>query len=535
MPVRNGNNGNANGGGNGQSIKPIVRCAIYTRKSTDENLDNDFNSLDAQRESAENFIKSQQHEGWIALPDRYDDPAYSGATLERPALQRLMQDIEAGKIDTVVIYKIDRLSRSLLDFTKLIEKLDARNVTLVSVTQQFNTTTSMGRLTLNILLSFAQFEREVITERIRDKVAAAKRRGKYMGGTPPIGYDVDRVNKRLLVNPEEATLVRFIFRRFVQIRSTTLLSKELNGQGHHTKAWVTVKGRARPGIPWHKGHLYRLLNNLLYLGLVAHKDQTYPGEHEAIIDRKLWDEAHKILAENLRSRGQRTRSKTPALLRGVIRCAHCDSGMGITYTAKKGRQYRYYLCVKADKRGYDTCPVRTLPAAEIEEAVVNQLRAVFRSPELIAKTFKNVRGLEEEERKRLEQLKAEIGQRLAVLRSTAARLPGPRTGNSDLARSELTGLDGDIKAAERDLKLVEADLAGLEDRPSSEEDVLRELTALDSLWDNLFPLEQERIIHLLVEKVLVHKDGIEVSLRSDGLHSLNRELQGRELEAPCAK
>jgi site-specific DNA recombinase len=534
MQTRNSNNSHSNGGSSGQAIKPIVRCAIYVRKSTDENLDNDFNSLDAQREAAENFIKSQQHEGWLALPERYDDPAYSGATLERPALKRLIQDVETGKVDTVVVYKIDRLSRSLLDFTKLIEKLEACNVTLVSVTQQFNTTTSMGRLTLNMLLSFAQFEREVIAERIRDKVAAAKRRGKYMGGTPPLGYDVDRVNKRLLVNAEEAVLVRFIFRRFVQIGSTTTLAKELNQQGRRTKAWVTVKGRNRAGTAWHKGHLYRLLNNPLYLGLVAHKDQTFPGEHEAIIDRKLWDEAHKILAQNFHARARQTRSKTPALLRGVIRCAHCDSGMGITYTAKKGRQYRYYLCVKADKRGYDTCPIGNLPAAEVEEAVVNQLRAVFRSPELVAKTFKDVRALEEEERGRLEQDKAAIGQRLAVLRASSERLSGTRL-NSDLARRELVGLDSDIQAAERDLKLVEADLAAFADRPSSEEDVLRELAALDSLWDNLFPLEQERIVHLLVEKVLVHEDRIEVSLRSDGLFSLNRELQGQELEAARGK
>jgi site-specific DNA recombinase len=297
---------------------------------------------------------------------------------------------------------------------------------------------------------------------------------------------------------------------------------------------VTVKGRNRAGTAWHKGHLYRLLNNPLYLGLVAHKDQTFPGEHEAIIDRKLWDEAHKILAQNFHARARQTRSKTPALLRGVIRCAHCDSGMGITYTAKKGRQYRYYLCVKADKRGYDTCPIGNLPAAEVEEAVVNQLRAVFRSPELVAKTFKDVRALEEEERGRLEQDKAAIGQRLAVLRASSERLSGTRL-NSDLARRELVGLDSDIQAAERDLKLVEADLAAFADRPSSEEDVLRELAALDSLWDNLFPLEQERIVHLLVEKVLVHEDRIEVSLRSDGLFSLNRELQGQELEAARGK
>ena len=231
---RSGSEGraSANGRTSLEATRPMVRCAIYTRKSTDENLDNDFNSLDAQREAAENYIKSQQHEGWIALPDRYDDPAFSGATIERPALKRLLVDIEAGRIDAVVIYKIDRLSRSLLDFTKIIELFETHRVSLVSVTQQFNTTTSMGRLTLNILLSFAEFERSVCIERIRDKIASSKAKGKWLGGRLSLGYDIDHANKKLIVNPEEAVLVRHIFRRFVQLRSTTLLAKELKSLLH---------------------------------------------------------------------------------------------------------------------------------------------------------------------------------------------------------------------------------------------------------------------------------------------------------------
>ena len=232
--------------------RPAVRCAVYTRKSTDENLDSDFNSLDAQRESAENYIRAQQHEGWVALLDRYDDGACSGATVERPALQRLMNDVRAGRIDTIVVYKIDRFSRSLMDFARLVEELEQHDVSLVAVTQQFNTTTSMGRLTLNILLSFAQFEREVIAERIRDKIAAEKRRGKYLGGMPPLGYDVDRDRKLLLVNSEEASLVRQIFRRYLQIGSVVALIKELNAAGHKTKSWTTKKGIHRPGVPWAK-------------------------------------------------------------------------------------------------------------------------------------------------------------------------------------------------------------------------------------------------------------------------------------------
>ena len=350
----NGHGNGINGLGNGTTSvnsspslsptsRPAVRCAIYTRKSTDENMTGDFNSLDAQRESAENYIRSQGNEGWTALPERYDDGAFSGATLERPALQRLIRDIESAKIDVVVIYKIDRLSRSLLDFAKLIELLDAHHVTMVSVTQQFNTTTSMGRLTLNVLLSFAQFEREVITERIRDKVAGAKRRGKWLGGTPPLGYDVDRQNKKLIVNPEEAILVRYIFRKYLQLGSVIDLLKDLSDQGKFTKSWTTVHGKVRAGGPFRKDNIYQVLNNPIYVGLVRHREMTFPGEHEAIIEQSLWDEVQGRLADNTRAGAGESRSKIPAMLKGIIRCGTCNKPMGITYTMNHGRMYRYYV------------------------------------------------------------------------------------------------------------------------------------------------------------------------------------------------
>lgn len=372
---------------------PTVRCAIYTRKSTDENLDTDFNSLDAQREAAESYIASQREAGWAAMPDRYDDAAFSGGTLERPALQRLLQDIEAGKIDCVVTYKVDRLSRSLLDFAKLVEVFDRHGVTFISVTQSFNTTTSMGRLTLNMLLSFAQFEREVIGERIRDKVAASKQRGMYMGGTPPLGYDV--VNKKLIVNPGEADLVREIFRRFITDGSTTRLAKALAAEGKTTKAWTTKEGKVRAGSPWHKGHIYRLLNNRLYLGQIEHNGNVYPGEHSAIVSQGDWDKVHAILSENCRARANRTRAKVSGLLKGVIRCGHCDTAMGITYTKKKGTttHYRYYLCTHAAKAGYAACPVRTVPAGEIEASVVALMRRSLMAPEVAARTYREARGL----------------------------------------------------------------------------------------------------------------------------------------------
>jgi len=440
-----------------------VRCAIYTRKSTEENLDSEFNSLDAQREAAEAYIASQRQEGWRAIPDRYDDGGYSGGTLERPALQRLLGDVEAGRIDCVVVYKLDRLSRSLLDFVRLIEVFERHQVSFVSVTQRFDTSTSMGRLMLNILLSFAQFEREIIGERIRDKVAATKRRGKYCGGMPVLGYDVDRERKRLVLNAQEAELVCHIFTRFVQCGSTTALAQELNEQGYLTKSWTTKQGIRRPGTPWNKAHLYRILNNPIYLGEVRHKGNRYPGEHEAIVPRSLWDQAHAILEENYRSRGAKTRTKTEALLRGLLRCAHCDCAMGPTFSKRSGKVYRYYLCVHASKNGYDSCPVRSLSAGEIEGVVIEQLRRVLRSPELLAQTYREARA--------------------------------------------------------------QADGQAVTCEAFTEQDVVNALCSLDPIWDQLFPGEQARIVQLLVKQVDVYPGRAELRIRAEGLASLVAELR----------
>ena len=268
--------------------KAAIRwCAVYTRKSSEEGMEQEFNSLHAQREAGAAYIKSQQHEGWRLLAAEYDDGGYSGGNLERPALKRLMADIRAGKVQTVVVYKVDRLTRSLSDFARLIELFEARGVSFVSVTQQFNTTTSMGRLMLNVLLSFAQFEREVTGERIRDKIAASKRKGMWMGGTPPIGYELK--DKKLLVNQRQAQVVRHIFRRYAALKSVAKLCRELKAQGYRTKPFTSGAGRSYGGKPFTRGHLYRILQNRVYLGEVTHKDAAHRGEHAAIVERKLWE------------------------------------------------------------------------------------------------------------------------------------------------------------------------------------------------------------------------------------------------------
>ncbi len=506
-------------------LKKRLRCAIYTRKSTEEGLDREFNSLDAQREAAEAFISSQRHEGWVASVEGYDDGGFSGGTMGRPALRRLMRDVEAGNIDCVVVYKVDRLSRSLLDFSRIIETFDRCNVSFVSVTQQFSTTSSMGRLTLNILLSFAQFEREIIGERIRDKIAAAKRKGKHTGGPPVLGYDIDRTNRRIVVNPEEAELVRHIFKRFVRLASPLEVARELNVEGLTTKTWIRADGRLRTGRPWNKADISRVLKNRKYIGEVTHKEKVYPGEHDAIVSKGLWDAAQEILKENYHQRSARTRARTPALLKGIIRCGHCGNSMGITFTRKSGKLYRYYVCVHASKSGYDSCPVKSVAAGEIEKTVVNQLRALLCAPEVIARTSRAAGILEAAQVERLQGEKEGDEERLRLLREMRAPLLGGGEVPRGKAAVDLARFEGEIAQIEERITAVTHALQNIKSDRLSERDVAESLRNLDSVWRELFPGEQARIARLLVDEVVVNADGLEVKMRAGGLWSLVCELQ----------
>src|SRR4030081_192386 len=289
-----------------------IRCAIYTRKSSEEGLEQEFNSLQAQREACEAFIKSQRHEGWVCVPDGYDDGGLSGATMERPALQQLLAEIQAGRVDIVVVYKVDRLTRSLADFAKIVEILDARGGSFVSVTQQFNTTTSMGRLTLNVLLSFAQFEREVTGERIRDKIAASKKRGMWMGGWVPLGYD--RKDRTLTINETEALTVRAIFDLFLKLKNVQRVQTELVRLNLTTKPYATPRGRAIGGSSFARGHIYKILSNPLYKGEIEHRGVRYPGQHPPLIDGATWDAVQAQLATNHHENRARTNAKSKRLL-----------------------------------------------------------------------------------------------------------------------------------------------------------------------------------------------------------------------------
>lgn len=365
-------------------------CAIYTRKSTEEGLEMDFNSLDAQRDACENYVASHKGEGWAMSRARYDDGGYSGGNMNRPGLQQLLEDVREGLVDIIVVYKIDRLSRSLTDFAKLVEIFDEHKVTFVAVTQAFNTTTSMGRLTLNILLSFAQFERELAGERVRDKIAASRQRGIWMGGMPPLGYDV--ADRKLIPNPAEAELVRELFTRFAVLPSMSTLVKEMRDRGVTSKSWTTVKGHERHGKPIDKGYVYKIFNNPVYAGLVSYKGNVYPGQHSAIIEQELWDTVQanlKMGDRSIKGGAAQKVTKAPSLLRGLL---FSPEGRAFTpgWTSKGSKQYRYYINTDSIKLGKEACDVRRIPAGEIEGVVVEKIRGLLRTPEVLSEAVREV-------------------------------------------------------------------------------------------------------------------------------------------------
>jgi site-specific DNA recombinase len=353
--------------------RTILRCAIYTRKSTEHGLDQEFNSLDTQREACEAYIRSQASQGWKVLPQHYDDPAYSGGNLERPALKQLLREIQLGRIDVVVVYKIDRLTRSLADFAKLVETFDARSISFVAVTQQFNTTTSMGRLTLNVLLSFAQFERELASERVKDKVAASRKKGKWTGGTVPLGYDAK--DKKLVVNKAEAEIVRMIFRRYLELKCFSRLVADLDKRGIVTKRRNTKVKKYQGGIPFTYGPLAYFLKNRIYLGEMHHGGKWFKGEHAAIIDRKTFEQVQELLKSNTVKRKVKF-SQSGALLQGKL---FDDKGncMGPTFSSKKGVRYRFYVSTALRGRKHKAGSVTRVAAKEIEDIVADAVRKKF--------------------------------------------------------------------------------------------------------------------------------------------------------------
>ena len=505
----------------------MVRCAIYTRKSTEEGLQQEFNTLDAQRESGEAYIKSQSHEGWVCLAEHYDDGGFTGGNMDRPAMRRLMADIEAGKIDCVVVYKVDRLSRSLLDFARIMETFEKHKVSFVSVTQQFNTTHSMGRLTLNILFSFAQFEREIISERTRDKIAAARRKGKFAGGKPVLGYDLlsGVTGTKLIVNDEEAARVRAIFELYLTHQSLIPVVTEMEKRGWTTKRWKCRNGTTKGGRRFDKNMLYHLLTNVVYIGKVRYRDEVHPGEHTAIVDEAIWRQVQAILQRNGRTGGTLVRNKHGALLKGILRCVPCDCSMSHTYTARENKRFRYYVCLNAQKRGRHTCQTKSMPAGEVERFVVEQIKSIGQDPSVLTETLRHVALQGQSKRGELQAEERRLNREMAHCHSDLRKLvmsapDGNRTG-------EIANVQDRIRAIElRKTEIIE-ELAAIGREQVEEHDVKMALSSFTPVWETLSPREQARIIQLLVERVDYDgKNGtVAITFRPNGIKTLAKQLE----------
>jgi site-specific DNA recombinase len=517
------------------SVK-LVRCAVYTRKSAEEGLDQEFNSLDAQREAGEAFVRSQAGEGWAVVPDRYDDGGFTGGNMDRPALKRLLADIEAGKVDCVVVYKVDRLSRSLLDFARMMQTFERHKVSFVSVTQQFNTATSMGRLVLNVLLSFAQFEREIISERTRDKIAATRRKGKWAGGHPILGYDVDPDGYKLVVNPAEAERVRAIFALYLEHGSLLPVVEELGRRGWANKRWTTRKGRDRGGKPFTRTGLYHLLTNVAYAGKVRYKAEVHDGEHPAVVDPGVFRRVQDLLRRNGATGGGPVRNQFGALLKGLLKCKPCGCAMTPAHTTKGDRRYRYYVCVSAQKRGRAACPSKSVPAGPIEAFVVDRIRCVGRDPDLLREVHAQARLQEEARTAEWEAEERGLAKDLTTWNKELTRLSAqfrPGEDNGELV-GRLAELHERIGAVEARVRQVRERIKAAAGRLVPEDEAARVLAAFDPVWATLTPREQGRVIDLLVERVEYDGSGgtVAVTFRPAGIRTLADELAREQAEQP---
>jgi site-specific DNA recombinase len=479
-----------------QVIDPI-RCAIYTRKSTEEGLEQQFNTLDAQREAAEAFIKSQSHENWDVVPVRYDDGGFSGGTLERPALKKLLSDIESGKIDCVVVYKVDRLSRSLLDFSRLMETFEKHSVSFVSVTQLINTKHSMGRLMLNVLMSFAQFEREMVSDRTRDKIAAAKRKGLWCGGRPLLGYDVSSDGASITVNDDEAQRVRAIFDLYLEHQSLIRVIGLLDERRWCSKSWTSRHDKMLGGKPFNKSSLFNLLTNPTYIGKIRHHTAIYDGVHEGIVAPEKFEKVQKLLKRNGATGGAEVRNKFGAMLKGILRCKSCGVAMTPSHSTKnQTKRYRYYVCGHVSKRGTQACPTKSVPATEIEQFVTQELKTFCRDPVLIdqicqqalAESTRQLTELESEQR----ILERDLRTWYLEMQRIAA-IPGNESYLADLA--ERTRL-GETRAEE-----LSSQVSILMKQQLNPEDVRSAMQEFEAVWQLLTLVEQRRVVHLMVERV----------------------------------
>ena len=512
--------------------KRVVRCAAYTRKSTEEGLEQEFNSLDAQREAAEAYIKSQSQEGWQCLPVRYDDGGFTGANMDRPALQRLLSDIEAGQIDCVVVYKVDRLSRSLLDFARMMETFDKHRVAFVSITQQFNSASSMGRLVLNVLLSFAQFEREIISERTRDKIAAARRKGKWSGGLPILGYDVDERSK-LIVNQDEAKRVQEIFALYLKHQGLLPVVWELERRGWTNKRWITRKGQEQGGKPFTKTALHKLLTNVVYVGKVRYKNEVHQGEHVGIVEPETWQCVQDMLRENRWSSALGGPKQGCAPLKGLVRCVPCGCAMTPAHSLGNGSQrYRYYTCTGAQKRGWHTCPSKSVPAAQMEKLVVQQIQLLSQDPAFVMRAVAEAEARAEAERTELDKERQALEQGLAGWTKDSRTLATGKGAKDQSVLARLADLQEVIQNGKRRLAELREQRAALQRQRLTERQVTTALVSLEPFWDSLSAVEQTRLVRLVVERI--DYDGtrgrLAITFHARGLITLAQEIISQHKE-----
>ncbi len=495
-----------------------IRCAIYCRVSTDEQASLEYNSLQAQEEICKAYLGMRSRdpaarETWEHV-QTYVDSGLSGGTLERPALKRLLVDVEGGLIDVVVIYKIDRLSRSIHQFYRIWEVLERRGVDLVSATQDLNTSTSQGKLMLNMLLSFGQYERELVGERTRDKIAASRRRGRWTGGTPILGYDVR--DGRLVVNEDEARRVREIYRLYLEHPSLTRVVEELNLRAWTTKSWTRKDGCERDGRAFDKPSLRRLLVNPLYAGKVRSNGSLHAGEHRAIVDEAIWNQANAHLRHNGATGGKDVRNRHGALLKGLIRCARCGCAMTHSFTKKGNILYRYYVCINRLKRGAHACPDGKVSAHEAERQVVARIREIGRDPRLVAEVVRQAKLQLDEHRKELEAEQRQLGKDLKRERASLRRLAAGHHRNGDAAgiAARLAAIQERIETVERRLVTVARDLEAAKHQAIDERRVAAALSTFDSVWDALVPAERARVLGLLMERVAYdgRTGGLELAL-----------------------
>ncbi len=506
-----------------------TRAAIYTRKSTATGLDSDFTSLHNQRERAEAYAASQ---GWTVLSTNYEDPGISGGTMDRPGLQKLLHDIEAKSVDAIIVYRLDRLSRSMVDFVQLHAFLEKHGVALISVCESINTGTPHGRMIVNVLVSFGQYERELASDRTRDKLSASRRKGKFTGGFPVLGFDLDSKGGRLIPNEPEVETVREIFRLFLERRSLVDVAGELNRRGVTLKRWSTKNGKVYGGGRFNRVNLHRMLTNYVYVGKVLFEDTLYDGEHEGIVSPRVFHEVQRILHENRRDGGASHRNQHGALLRGLLRCAACGTAMVHSPTKKGGRVYRYYRCTNSVRRGAESCPSRSIPAAKVEEFVVAQIRRTGADPALQRATFEQAlaqvaaqrRGARAEI-KRCERDLTSTRRDVERLVSTLSRTTGSA---AQAVHAELEKAQERVATLESRLVEVRTEEAAIAAQPVDEADVAQALAEFDEIWSVLLVGERERILKLLI--AAIRYDGatgkLDIDWRIAGFGELAQEVGG---------